>query len=53
MDYTIQTEKIFKFLEFNTELHEAKAILKLKKIFSTLFMFNDTCIGFKSYRLYF
>ncbi|MBQ4645767.1 MAG: hypothetical protein IJB79_00300 [Candidatus Gastranaerophilales bacterium] len=34
MDYTIQTEKIFKFLEFNTELHEARAILKLKKIFN-------------------
>lgn len=34
MDYILQTEKIFKFLEFNLELNEAKAILKLKKIFN-------------------
>jgi hypothetical protein len=34
MDYILQTEKILKFLEFNIELEESKAILKLKKIFN-------------------
>lgn len=34
MDYILQTEKIFKFLEFNLELTQAKAIIKLKKTFN-------------------
>ena len=34
MDYILQTEKIFKFLELNLELDGAKTNLKLKKIFN-------------------
>lgn len=34
MDYILQTEKIFKFLEFNLELPHAKSLLKFKKIFN-------------------
>ena len=37
MDYILQTEKIYKYLEFNLELSQSKQMLKLKKNFNNDF----------------